>query len=77
MAANTETSRLDTIATAQLNALLSLDATELANLEKLAEKKTALLALADKKTALVALAGKSEELLALLDDNSSANTEET
>lgn len=62
MGASTEMSRLDSLPTATLNALLGLDTD---SLDDLATAKTALLALAETSTALLALAEQSEALLAL------------
>ena len=71
MAANTEMSRLDSLPTATMNALLSLDTTAL---DALAENATALNALAENATALNSLAENAEALLALIEDDSEPST---
>lgn len=65
MAANTPMGYIGLQDVEKLQALLELDADELDNLDKLAAKKTELIALANKKTELVALAGVEEALLDL------------
>lgn len=67
MAANTPMGYIGLQDVEKLQALLELDADELGNLDKLAAKKTELLALAGKKDALISLAEKADELLALLE----------
>lgn len=62
--------RLDSVAQATIDALLSLDTDALKALSK---KKDALASLAENADALASLAENAEALLALLDDSAESN----